>query len=175
MNESTCTKTFAKRVKSRALEKINKMNGILFLKNIVNQHWGMYLVVHPRNILIKEDMKKKEEVQNEKNEQGLASKGESYILYFDSMHIRFNEEFVNMIYKTLNDLIGVSKSSDHDQGDENKATSDKIDISQSQGITDGNSGEVTIDEGKEEEKKKVEGEKNWREKKMNMKSLLMKK
>ena len=54
------------------------------------------------------------------------------------MHVRPNEEFVNMIYKTLNELIGGSKNSYNYEGDENKETSDKIDTSQSEGLTDVN-------------------------------------
>ena len=63
MNELTYAKTFAKSVKRRIVDNIDKINGMFFLKNIVNLHWGMYLIVYSRNIIRKEDMKK-EEVQN---------------------------------------------------------------------------------------------------------------
>ena len=113
MNELNCTESFVRSVKNTSEENFDEINGMFFLKNIGNRHWGMYLVVHPRNIMRKEEIKT--DVQNKGIEQGLPSEGDTFILYFDSMMSSPNDEFVEKIYKTLNHLYC---------GDEKSHTSD---------------------------------------------------
>ena len=106
MNVLTCSKTFVKSVKNTTEDNIDEINCMFFLKNIFNEHWGMYLVVHPRNIMRKEEIKK-DDVQNKEIEQGLRSEGDTFILYFDSMAMDPDMEFLKMIYKLLNQMLAI--------------------------------------------------------------------